>query len=166
MGIALTSIGVKVSYCAETTAGTRPSANYIKLPDIKSIPDFNPQPNTADATTLDNLTYTTYVTLLKDIGGAIEFNANLTSALYTAWEGDSSASPAVAGLMGTYETAKASGKKTYFCIDIPNFKAIYFAVEPSHIGLASADANSLLETTLYVTPITEPEFSTAPTYAS
>jgi hypothetical protein len=75
MGIALSTIGIKVSYAVETTAGTRPTADYTHIPDLKSIPSFNPSPNTADATTFDNTEYTSYVQLLKDLGGALEICA-------------------------------------------------------------------------------------------
>ena len=67
MGIALSTIGIKVSYAVEAAAGKRPTTGYKHIPDLKSIPSINPAPNTADATTFDNLEYTSYVQLLKDI---------------------------------------------------------------------------------------------------
>ena len=85
MGIALSTIGIKVSYAVETTAGTRPTTGYKHIPDLKSIPSINPAPNTADATTFDNLEYTSYVQLLKDIGGALEISANFTQKLFEVW---------------------------------------------------------------------------------
>ena len=153
MGIALSSIGVKISYAVESSAGTRPTTGYTLLPDIKSIPDFNPQPNTADATTFDNLEYTSYVRLLKDMGGAIEFTANFTQALYDAWTGMISAFDALSG-----------GKKLWWCVNIKGFdKSIYFTCDPSPIGLSATEVNSLLETTLYVVPTGEPIFADDPT---
>lgn len=156
MGIAISSIGTKISYCVEATAGTMPTTGYTKLPDIKSIPDFNPQPNTADATTFDNLEYTTYVKLLKDIGGAIEFNANFTQELYDAWD----------TMMTAYKSLDG-GKRMWFCVDIEGFdKSIYFAGEPSNMGLSAADANALMETSLYIVPISEPKFAADPEYVA
>ena len=156
MGIALTSIGIKISYATEVTKGTRPTAGYTVLPDLKSIPDFNPQPNTADATTFDNLEYTSYVKLLKDIGGALEFNANLTQDLYDAWS-----------VMVTARNNLTEGKQMWYCVDIPNFdKSIFFTGDPSEMGIPSAEANSLLETSVYIVPTSEPVFAEDPTYAA
>ena len=156
MGIALTSIGIKISYATEVTKGTRPTAGYTVLPDLKSIPDFNPQPNTADATTFDNLEYTSYVKLLKDIGGALEFNANLTQDLYDAWS-----------VMATARNNLTEGKQMWYCVDIPNFdKSIFFTGDPSEMGIPSAEANSLLETSVYIVPTSEPVFAEDPTYAA
>lgn len=156
MGIALTSIGIKISYATEAIKGTRPTTGYTVLPDLKSIPDFNPQPNTADATTFDNLEYTSYVKLLKDIGGALEFNANLTQDLYDAWS-----------VMITANNNLTDGKQMWYCVDIPKFdKSIFFTGDPSEMGIPSAEANSLLETSVYIVPTSEPVFAEDPTYAA
>lgn len=155
MGIALSTIGIKVSYAVEATAGTRPTTNYIHIPDLKSIPSFNPSPNTADATTFDNTEYTSYVQLLKDLGGALEISANFTQELYTAWE----------DMVTAYEGGIATNKKTWMCFDIPGFdKSAYVPIEPAHMGIPEASANALYETALYVTPIGEPTFAEDPTY--
>ena len=45
-GIALSTAGVTVSYAVETEVNTRPTAGYAVIHDIKSIPDFNPEPET------------------------------------------------------------------------------------------------------------------------
>lgn len=155
MGIPLSTIGIKVSYAVETTEGTRPTADYTHIPDLKSIPSFNPSPNTADATTFDNTEYTSYVQLLKDLGGALEILANFTQELYNKWE----------TMVAAYETGIKTSKKTWFCFDIPGFdKSAYVPIQPAHMGIPEASANSLYETTLYVTPIGEPEFAADPTY--
>lgn len=156
MGIALSSIGVQVSYAVETTPGTRPDKNYVKLPDIKSIPSINPAPNTADATTFDNLEYTSYISTLKDLGGALELSANFTEELFTAWE----------TMLGKHGAGLNDDKRTWFCFDIPGFeKSAYLPVIPSPMGIPEISTNSLIETTLYITPMGEPEFAEDPTYA-
>lgn len=157
MGIALSTIGIKVSYAVEATAGTRPTTGYTHIPDLKSIPSFNPSPNTADATTFDNTEYTSYVQLLKDLGGALEISANFTQELYNKWE----------AMVAAYETGIKTSKRTWLCFDIPGFdKAAYVPIQPAHMGIPEASANSLYETTLYVTPIGEPEFAADPTYST
>ena len=156
MGIALSTIGIKVSYAVETTKGTRPTAGYKHIPDLKSIPSINPAPNTADATTFDNTEYTSYVQLLKDIGGALEITANFTQELFDTWE----------ELVTAYETAIAQGKETWFCFDIPGFeKSAFITVQPARMGIPEASANALLETTVFITPTGEPVFEADPTYA-
>ena len=156
MGIALSTIGVKVSYAVETTKGTRPTTGFKHIPDLKSIPSINPAPNTADATTFDNTEYTSYVQLLKDIGGALEITANFTQELFDTWE----------ELVTAYETAIAEGKETWFCFDIPGFeKSAFITVQPARMGIPEASANALLETTVFITPTGEPVFEADPTYA-
>ena len=156
MGIALSTIGIKVSYAVEATAGTRPTTGYKHIPDLKSIPSINPAPNTADATTFDNLEYTSYVQLLKDIGGALEISANFTQELFEIWD----------AMVTQYETAIADGKETWFCFDIPGFeKSAFITVQPARMGIPEASANALLETTVFITPTGEPVFEADPTYA-
>lgn len=156
MGIALSTIGIKVSYAVETTKGERPKTGYKHIPDLKSIPSINPAPNTADATTFDNLEYTSYVQLLKDIGGALEISANFTQELFETWD----------TMVDEYETAIKDGKETWICFDIPGFdKAAFVTVQPARMGIPEASANALLETTVFITPTGEPVFDADPTYA-
>lgn len=156
MGIAISTIGVKVSYAVETTKGQRPTTGYKRIPDLKSIPSINPAPNTADATTFDNTEYTSYVQLLKDIGGALEITANFTQELFEVWE----------ELVDAYETAIKDDKETWICFDIPGFdKSAFITIQPARMGIPEASANSLLETTVFITPTGEPIFEVDPTYA-
>ena len=53
----------------------------------------------------------------------------------------------------------------WYCVDIPNFdKSIFFTGDPSEMGIPSAEANSLLETSVYIVPTSEPVFADDPTY--
>lgn len=134
--------GIKVKYAVEATAGTRPTTNYTVIPNIKSTPDFNPEPSTLDVTDLSDTEWKRSIKGLKDIGGAIAFGANLTTGLQSAWE----------TLMSAYETAKASGKATWFEISVPNFDSFYFAGEPSALGLGAFEVDSVAEIELYIAP--------------
>lgn len=146
MGTPLASIGVKIGYQAKGTE-SYPTSSYIHIPDMKSTADFNPSPNTADASTFDNKEYTTYVNLLKDLGGALEFSANLTDDFKTAW--------------ANVVTA-AGSDGCWFCIDIPGItESVVFFGMPSAMGLPSLTANSLMETTVYITPSKEPKWVSA-----
>ena len=44
--------GMYLCYAVEATAGTRPSTGFIQIPEVKSMPSFNPAPDTIDSTTL------------------------------------------------------------------------------------------------------------------
>ena len=46
--------GVKIKYAVEATAGTRPTSGYKVLPDIKEVPEMNPEPETLETTTLSD----------------------------------------------------------------------------------------------------------------
>ena len=159
MAIAITSIGIKVSYAFEETAGTRPTAGYTHIPQIKEIPELNPSPETLETTSFDNLQYRTYVDGLKDPGGTLDFLANLTQELYTMWQAPTT------GVMAQWEEAKKAGKAMYLCIDIPGItESCYISVIPSELGLPSASVNSVLEITLHFTAEGEPIWGTDPTY--
>lgn len=145
--------GMRLYYVVEATAGTRPTTGLTKIPEIKSIPSFNPAPETIQSTTLEETEYHTYIEGLKDLGGAIEFGANLTEDLITAWEACNTAHDALTG-----------GKAMWFYIvhDKLN-KAVAFQGDPSPLGLNESGVGSMLETSLYITPNSAPEWVTKPT---
>lgn len=154
MAINLSTIGVQLHYCAETTAGERPTSGYTRIYGIKSTPSLNPAPDTIETTTLDELEYKTYVDGLKDLGGALEFTFNLTEELITKWD----------ALMTAYETAKTGNKAIWFAIVIPGLtEAFYFPGNPSSMGLPETAVNSVLEITNYITPTGAPVKAAKPT---
>lgn len=143
MAIELSTAGVSLQYVVETTAGTRPTSGYTTLTGIKSIPSLNPAPDTIETTDLSQLKYKTYIDGLMDVGGALEFNANLTAAFMTLWE----------GLISAYNTAKESNKATWFAVVVPGLsKAFYFRGNPSEMGMPAVEVNNVLETSVYITP--------------
>lgn len=145
--INLSTAGVYVAYAVEDVAGTRPTADYVKLTGAKSTPSLNPSPETLETTTLDETEYKTYIDGLKDLGGALEFTFNLTEELITQWD----------ALMTAYETGKAAGKATWFTIVIPGLtNAFFFTGNPSEMGLPETSVSSVLEITNYITPTNAP----------
>ena len=154
MGIALSTAGVTIGYATETTSGTRPTTGYITIPDIKEVPEMNPEPETLETTTLAATEYKTYIEGLKDLGGALSFLANFTSELETAW----------AALITAYNTAKTSKKSIWFEVKHPGLtKSVFFTGQPSAMGLPSMSVNSVLETNLYITPTNAPVWETKST---
>lgn len=152
----LSTAGMQLMYAVETTKGTRPTTGYKTIPEIKSMPSFNPAPNTIDSTTLAETEYMTYVKGLKDLGGALEYGANLTEDLITFWE----------EVLDAYETATASGLSMWFAVVHPKLtKATFYVGEPAPIGFNEAEVGAMAETTLYITPNSAPIMDTKPTTA-
>ena len=54
MALELSTSGVLLKYAVESTAGTRPTTGYTQVPNIKSIPDFNPEPESLEVTDLSD----------------------------------------------------------------------------------------------------------------
>ena len=107
-----------------------------------------------DSTTLEETEYMTYVQGLKDLGGALEYGANLTEDLIDAWD----------TLMGAYDTAVEGGKQVWFAVVHPQLAdATYFVGTPAPLGLNEASVGSMLETTLYITPNSAPVMAAKPT---
>ncbi|MBS6475123.1 MAG: hypothetical protein KH354_03975 [Clostridiales bacterium] len=143
MAIDLNSAGVSLQYAPETTAGTRPTTGYIAIKGLKSIPELDPKPETHDTTTLDAKKYKTYISGLKDPGGALQFSANNTEEFHSQWE----------TLMDAYETAKETGKSIWFVVVIPGLtRAFYLSGEPAELGLSAIEVDSVLEINPYITP--------------
>ena len=86
MGVAISTAGTKVTYAWETVSGTRPTTGYVHIPDIKEVPAFDSAPEALDSTTLTKETYKSSIDGLIDLGGNINFTANLTNEFQTAWE--------------------------------------------------------------------------------
>lgn len=145
--------GMHLYYAVEATAGTRPTSGLVKIPEIKSIPSFNPSPETIDSTTLEETEFRTYVAGLKDLGGALEFGANLTADLITAWQE-----------CNTAHDGLATGKAMWFYIVHDQLdNAVAFQGDPSPLGLNESNVGSMLETTLYITPNSAPTWVPKPT---
>ena len=152
----LASHGVYLCYATESTAGTMPTTGYVKVPEIKTIPSFNPQPEALQSTDLSETEYHTYVEGLKDLGGSLEFTANLTEDLITAWN-----------TVNTTHDSLTGGKAMWFAIVHPKLtNAVFFKGDPSPLGLNEITVNSVMETSLYITPNSAPSWAAKPTLAT
>ena len=138
----LSTAGVLLKYAAASSGTTRPTAGYTQIPCIKSIPDFNPEPESLEVTDLSDTTWRRYIPGLKDPGGALAFTANLTTQFKTAWT----------NLCTAYATALAAGKSMWFEIYVPTFGSFFFAGIPSELGMTGMDVNAVLEIEAYITP--------------
>lgn len=147
MALELSTMGIKVEYLCETE--TKKGFNTIKdetdgwtaIPNLKSIPDLNPQPDTLEVTDLSDHSKR-YIEGLKDVGGALEFSANFTKKFATVWE----------KLVSDSDDAKGKDLQTFFKITVSGFGAYYFAGDPAELGLPSAEVGAVFEGNVYITP--------------
>lgn len=153
MAIDLTSIGVRTLWAAEITAGTKPTT-AARFTGIKSIPELTSEPEALETTTLDALEFRTYIAGLKDLGGSLGLTANLSQDLKDEWD----------DMMTAFETASDAEKALWMFFDIPGIsEAFAFTFQPTPMSPGAIEVNSVLETTLYVTPTNEPAWVTKPT---
>ena len=141
MALEFNTIGVRLKYCVETTAGSRPTSAYTEIPDIKSTPAIDINPAKIQVTNLVDK-YHRYVDGVNDVGDSFDFTANLTADLKTKW----------ATLVSNAASAYASGKATWFEISIPNFDSFYFAGIPGQLGVNEMSVDAVIEATLHVVP--------------
>lgn len=156
--IDLTTAGIWLAYAVETTAGTKPTS-FTHIPGAKSLPEVNPEPETIETTTLDEVDFKTYVDGLKDVGGALAVTFNMTKQLETLWP----------TIVAAYKTAKEAGKSTWFEFYIPDLtNSFFFRGNPSDLGFGGAEVGNALENTAYITPTGDIGWSTSvvPTEAS
>lgn len=145
--------GMLLCYCVGN-ATSAPTSGFTKIPEIKSIPSFNPAPETIQSTTLEETEFHTYVEGLKDLGGALEFSANLTEDLISVW----------ASVNATHDSM-ASTSAMWFTVIHPKLaNAVVFQGDPAPLGLNEASVGAMAETTLYITPNTAPTWVAKPTY--
>lgn len=141
MALEFNTIGVKLKYKVESSAGTRPTSGYAEIPDIKGTPSIDINPNKIEVTNLSD-DYRRYIDGVKDVGDSFDFTANLTADLKTKWNSCVSAA----------NTAWASSKSTWFEISIPNFDSFYFAGVPIELGVNEMGVDAVIESTLHIVP--------------
>ena len=141
MALELNTIGIKLKYCVETTAGTRPTSGYTEIPDIKDTPNFDFNPSKQQVTNLSDSVHR-YKEGVQDVGDSYDYLCNLTVDLKNKW----------ATLVSAAKTALASGKATWFETYVPNFGSFYFAGMPNQLGMNQATVDGILETTLHIVP--------------
>jgi len=132
------------------TTSSAPST-WTAIPGVTEIPEIGGAPDTLETTSLDNLEYKTYISALKDTGGAIGLTANDTPEFRDV----------VAGIMAAQETAKTSTTaQLYIAIEIPSpvNERMVAQAEFTSLGFGGAAINSVLTTTFYVTMTSEPEW--------
>lgn len=141
MALEFNTIGVKVKYCVETTAGSRPTSGYRQIPDIKNTPAIDFNPAKIQCTNLEDK-YHRFVDGVISVGDDFAFTANMTVNLKNEW----------ASMCTAAASAYASQKSTWFEIMIPNLASFYFAGKPVEQGVNEMGVDSVIESTLHVVP--------------
>ena len=141
MALEFNTIGVKLRYAVEASAGTRPTSGYTQIPDIKNTPAIDINPNKVEVTNLED-EYRRYIDSVKDVGDSFDFTANLTADLKSKW----------ASCVSAAASAWTSGLATWFEISIPNFESFYFAGIPTELGVNEMGVDAVVESTLHIVP--------------
>jgi len=141
MALEMSTIGIKLKWASEATAGSRPTSGYVEVPDIKEIPGMDENPSLLDVT---NLTDTHRRRIPGVVDGTDDFalTCNMTANLKSKW----------ASMKTAADAAWACGKSTWYEIAIPNFDSYYFAGRPSDLGFATAGVDGVLEATPHIVP--------------
>ena len=141
MALEFNTIGVKLKYAVEASAGTRPTSGYTNIPDVKGLPAIDLTPSTLEVTNLVDK-YRRFITGVLDAGESVDVTANLTASLKTTWT----------SLVSAANTAWESGKSTWFEISIPNFDSFYFAGIPTEMGVNELGVDAVAEASLHIIP--------------
>ena len=154
MANALSTAGMLVKYCAETSAGTRPTSGYTVLPGCKSLPELFDDPNTLQSTPLSATKNHTYIPGLSDSGGSVAITVNDYPAFRTAWN---ACVTAYGNLTG--------GKQMWFEFFYPDsgMDSFYFPGEPLALGFGGAEVDSVLENKANILPTGDYLFAAAST---
>jgi len=140
--IYLSTAGIHLAYAVETVSGQKPTGAFTDIQGVTSISEISSQKETIEVTPLSAKVYKEYVGGLADPGGVWEIGANESNVLHEEW----------AALVSAYETAKASGLRTWFEVFIPGFDNAFFIVgEPNTLGFGGAEVSSALTTTCRIT---------------
>lgn len=153
MANAVSTAGMLLNYCVETSAGTRPSSGYTSIPGCKAIPAIFNDPNTLQSTPLSAKKNHTYIEGLNDSGGSVAITVNDYDAFRTAWE---TCVSAYAGLTG--------GKRMWFEVAYQagsGLDSFYFPGQPLALGFGGAEVDSVLENNANILPEGDYLFATA-----
>ena len=136
----LTTIGVKVGYAVETTAGTKPAA-FTWLKRCKSVGGIDLSIDNIDVTALEDK-IKQYALGLQDTGGNWNLTFGLSDAVVTALN----------SMRSAYATAKADGKATWFVVWFPDLaNSFYVVAEPGNIPMPEAGVGAAAEVNLALT---------------
>ena len=126
------TVGARVKYAFESTAGTRPTSGFVTLANVTEAPEIALSLETIDVSDIQDK-ITRYVPGRQDPGGEKQFTLNHTDAAIAAWN----------TLVAQAETKKDSGLRLWWEYCYPNASnSFYFCGTPKQIGNAGIQGNS------------------------
>lgn len=154
MGIPVAAAGTTIGYAVETTANTKPTANYTLLPDVKSISELNSAPGSIDVTVLSETVRKRNIADLPDAFDNLEIGYLFTSAFQDAWD----------NIITAQATAEAASKSVWFEIKNPTLaKSVFFKGHAAPIGVPAFETGNAVESSAYITVLNEPAWGTKST---
>lgn len=136
----VSSLGVRLGYAPETTAGEKPSA-FTWLERANSIGGISLETEQIDASALED-EISRYIAGRQDTGGTWEIGFNISDEVITLLE----------TMMTTY-AGLSGGKKMWFEVWSPYLTKAFFVVAqpPKHIPMPEFSQNELQTVTLTLT---------------
>lgn len=130
----ISTLGVKFGYGVETVAGEKPSA-FNWLERCNNINGINLETEIIDASALEDLV-TRKIAGRQDSGDTWTVTFNYTEEVATQLK----------AMIAAYNTAKASGLRTWFEVFIPNLTNAFFVVgePPQILSMPELGQNALL----------------------
>lgn len=150
---AILNAGLGIAYAVETTAGTRPTSGWTRIPKLTNIAELYSAPDTVETTTFDNLKYTSSIPGLQ----TQDVKENTIILTQETWE-------MCKNMCDAYEDAQAEGKSMWFCHYHPKLpKCNFYTGAPTMVMIPGGDPNNPLTSTLAITPTGEIEEGDTPT---
>lgn len=133
MALEITTVGAKVVYQWEATAGSFPSGAWNVLEDVNEAPDFDLAVEVIDASNITDK-ITRYALGRQDPGGDAAFTLNHTDAAITEWK----------SLVTTDATNFPLGKRLWFAYVFEGAAdSFYWAGRPTALGSNGVSQNVL-----------------------
>lgn len=129
----ISTLGVKVGYAVETTAGEQP-ASFTQLTRVNSVGGITLSTEQIDASALED-TITRYIAGRQDTGGTFDITVNLTDETIAEWT----------TLIAASKAAEEDGKSTWFTVWSPYLEKAFFIVAqpPKNIPMPDISQNEL-----------------------
>lgn len=126
------TVGARVKYAFETTAGVRPTSGYVTLKNVTEAPEVSLSLETIDVSnTQDKITR--YVPGRQDPGGEKQFTMNHSDDGINEWN----------TLVALADTKKDSGLRCWWEYRYPNStNSFFFCGTPKQIGNSGFSGNS------------------------
>lgn len=126
------TVGARVKYAFEATAGQMPTSGFVTLADVTEAPEVAFSLETIDVSNIQDKV-SRYVPGRQDPGGEKQFTLNHTDAAIAAWN----------TLVAEADTKKDSGLRLWWEFRYPNaVNSFFFCGTPKKIGNSGIQGNS------------------------